>query len=95
MVIEMLRVMVKAEEVDRYIRLDAEIWTPVLSACQGFLGKEVWFKPDGEIMMVVRWATREAWKAIPTELLEATEQAFVHAIGHAVPFLEVQEYIVK
>jgi uncharacterized protein (TIGR03792 family) len=95
MVIEMLRVLVKGEEVDRYIRLDAEIWTPVLSACKGFLGKEVWFNPDGEIMMVVRWATREEWKAIPNELLEATNQAFVHAMGYVVPFLEVQEYIVR
>jgi uncharacterized protein (TIGR03792 family) len=95
MVIEMLRVMLKSEEVDRYVQLDAEIWTPVLSACKGFLGKEVWSNPDGEIMVVVRWATREEWKAIPHDLLEATAQAFVTAMGYAVPFLEVQEYIVK
>jgi uncharacterized protein (TIGR03792 family) len=95
MVIEMLRVQVPMDEIDRYIRLDAEIWTPVLSACQGFLGKEVWSNPDGEIMMIVRWATREEWKAIPQLLLNATEHAFVSAIGHAVPFLEVQEYLVR
>jgi uncharacterized protein (TIGR03792 family) len=95
MVIEMLRVRVDMGEIDRYIRLDSEIWTPVLSACKGFLGKEVWANPDGEIMMVVRWATREEWKAIPHDLLDATAQAFVSAMGYSVSFLEVQEYLVR
>ena len=76
------------------MQLDQAIWTPVLAACDGFRGKEVWWNSDGEIVMIMRWATREQWKAIPGDILGETDRTFVEALGYKVPFLEEGEYSV-
>lgn len=92
MVIETLKVQLNPSEVDRYIRCDTDIWTPVLEQCAGFAGKEVWWDLTGEVMIVVRWASREEWKSIDEGILEETERAFVTAFGRSVPFLEERAY---
>ena len=92
MVIEWLKVTVEKGEIDRYIQLDQAIWTPVLAASDGFHKKEVWWSPDGEIVMVVWWNTREQWKAIPEHILDETDRAFIEALGYPVKFLEAREY---
>ena len=92
MVIEWLKVTVEKDEIDRYIQLDQAIWTPVLAACDGFHKKEVWWSPDGEIVMVVWWNTREQWKSIPEATLDETDRTFTEALGYPVKFLEAREY---
>jgi uncharacterized protein (TIGR03792 family) len=87
MVIEELRVSVPPDMIAQFVAADDLIWTAALSAQPGFVGKEIWRvadRPD-EVRIVIRWASREDWKAVPRDLLEATEQRFVLALGRSFP----------
>lgn len=97
MIIEWLKVSVSPALRERYIQKDEEIWTAFLSTCPGFLGKEVWINPDkpDELILIVRWATREQWKSIPQERLELIEQEFVREMGGRYPFVETDEYQIR
>lgn len=75
MVIEWLTIRVSADQRERYIRIDDDIWTPALKQYPGFISKETWISSDDAelIIFVIRWASREQWKAIPeAELDEIT-----------------------
>ncbi|MBW4642958.1 MAG: TIGR03792 family protein [Goleter apudmare HA4340-LM2] len=97
MVIELLRFKVAAELRESYIQKDAEIWTIALAKYPGFLGKEVWINPHDatEVMMIIRWATREQWLAIPQAELKAIEDKFAQALGNSYELLESSEYQVR
>ena len=97
MVIELLKFQVPPGEREIYIQKDAEIWTTGLAKYPGFLGKEVWINPDDptELIVIVRWATREQWKAIPLEDLEKIEEKFTQAMGKSYPIVESGEYQVR
>ncbi|MDJ0846029.1 TIGR03792 family protein [Crocosphaera sp.] len=97
MVIEWLQFKVSPESRERFIQLDREIWTPVLEQFSGFLGKEVWISPHRpqEIILIIRWETREQWKSIPQEILEQTEQKFAQQMkNHPYEMIEL-EYELK
>ncbi|HEX2254866.1 MAG TPA: TIGR03792 family protein [Thermoanaerobaculia bacterium] len=70
MIIEWQRVRVAPELVARFLAADAETWTPVLAVQAGFAGKEVWTRPEapGEVILVIRWESRDAWQAVPDDL---------------------------
>lgn len=97
MIIELLRVKVPPEHREQYIQKDAEIWTAALARYPGFLGKEVWINPNdtGEIILVVQWATREEWKAIPQAELDAIDQKFNQELGFQSEIVEFCEYQVR
>lgn len=96
-VIELLKFKVAPEHREEFIQKDAEIWTQALVGCPGFLGKEVWISSleATEVILVIRWATREQWKSIPFELLNAIEQRFAQHLRDTYEILEVSEYQVK
>lgn len=83
MVIEWLKFNVNPELRERFVEQDQAIWTKTLSQQPGFLGKEIWINPANpeEIILVIRWQTREQWKAIAPELLAETEKLFQQAMG--------------
>jgi uncharacterized protein (TIGR03792 family) len=87
MVIEQLTFTVPPAFRRRYLALDAEIWTAMLAAQPGFLGKEVWVERDApdRLHLIIRWTTREAWKAVPAALLADTDRRFAAALGQAIP----------
>jgi uncharacterized protein (TIGR03792 family) len=93
-VIELLRVKVPLHIKEAYIQKDAEIWTAALASYPGFLGKEVWLNPKDptEIVIVIRWETRELWKAIPEEDVIAVDAKFTQALGEYYPLVESSEY---
>lgn len=97
MVIELLKFKVAPEHREQFIQKDAEIWTQALAGCPGFLGKEVWINPNEptQVILVIRWATREQWKSIPLELLDAIEQQFAQQLGDSYQIVEVSEYQVR
>lgn len=97
MIIELLRVKVPSNMREKYIQKDAEIWTTALAGYPGFLGKEVWISPNDstEVMIIIRWATKELWKAIPHAELEALDAQFTQAMGESYPFMETGEYQVR
>lgn len=97
MVIEWLKVNVPPELREQYIQKDAEIWTPLLSQHSGFAGKEVWINPNDptEIVMVIRWQNREAWKEVPSEALQEADRQFTEAMGQPFSFTAEGEYQVR
>ncbi|MBF2028488.1 MAG: TIGR03792 family protein [Oscillatoriales cyanobacterium C42_A2020_001] len=83
MVIEWLKVQVSETLRETFIQKDEEIWTTALAKYPGFMGKEVWLttdKPD-EVVFVIQWQSMDAWKAVPAEVLEATEKVFRQQMG--------------
>lgn len=97
MVIELLKFKVAPELREQFIQKDEEIWTEALAGCPGFLGKEVWINPNKptEVILVIRWATREQWKSIPLKLLERIEQQFAQQLGDIYQMVESAEYQVR
>ncbi len=97
MVIEWLKFRVTPEIREKFVEKDAEIWTPVLAGCPGFVSKEVWLNPEepAEVILVIRWASREEWKSISQELLEQTDRQFALEMGATYQIVEVAEYQVR
>lgn len=83
MVIEWLKFRVQPEVREKFVEQDQAIWTKALATQSGFLSKEIWINPDiaDEIIVVIRWQTREQWKAIAPELLAQTEEIFKASMG--------------
>jgi uncharacterized protein (TIGR03792 family) len=90
-------VKIPPEQREKYIQKDAEIWTAALAKHPGFLGKEVWINPNDptEVVLIIHWATKEAWKAIPQAELEDIERKFTVAMGKSYPIVESGEYQVR
>lgn len=95
MVIELLKCKVDPDWREQYLQKDAEVWTKALAECPGFLGKEVWLNSEeaSEVILVIRWATKEQWKSIPEELLNQVEQEFAQQMmGCNYEIVESSEY---
>ena len=78
MVIEWLSYRVPEADQAAFMAADAAVWTAALAGCAGFRGKETWRRADApdQIDLIIRWETREAWKAVPGPLLAETETRF-------------------
>lgn len=59
-----------------FILQDEQVWGPALRQQPVFLGKEVWLDvEDPELVhLILRWASRAAWKAFPPEQAEALDR---------------------
>jgi uncharacterized protein (TIGR03792 family) len=98
MVIEWLKFNVTPKDREKFIQKDAEIWTATLSQYPGFLGKEIWIDPvnEAEVIFIIRWQTKENWKAIPQSILDETEKRFAQAVGtNSYEMTEASEYQVR
>lgn len=97
MVIEFLKFKVTPELREKFIQKDAEIWTAALARYPGFLSKEVWIDPNtpAEVVVVIRWATREQWKSIPSEQLEKIDAKFAQQMGKTYELIQSSEYQVR
>lgn len=97
MVIEMLQIRVPVTDQARYIAADAAIWTPALAQNAGFLGKEIWSPQDDPdtLHLVIRWASRAAWHAVPQDLLARTDAAFRAAMGRDYPVISCTDFNVN
>ncbi len=83
MVIELLKVEVAAEYREKYLHLDWEIWTNAIAQFPGFINKEVWLNPKEptEVILIIRWRSRQEWKSISIQLLEEIELQFALKMG--------------
>jgi uncharacterized protein (TIGR03792 family) len=98
MVIEWLKFKVTPEVREKFIQQDEEIWTATLAKFPGFLGKEIWIKPNtsDELVIVIRWQTRENWKAVPIDVLSETDKKFSQAMGkNTYQMIETGEYQIR
>ncbi|AMW30029.1 MULTISPECIES: TIGR03792 family protein [Oscillatoriales] len=93
MVIEWLRFKVPPTLWEAFIQKDEQVWTEGLKQFPGFIGKETWVDPKlEEVILVIRWETREQWKSIPTEALEKLDLAMGDL---KMPIIESYEYQVR
>ena len=83
MVVELLIVEVAAEDRKKYLQIDRQIWTKAIAQFPGFITKEVWLNPQAptEVILVIRWRSRQEWKAISVQLLEEIEHQFALKMG--------------
>ena len=75
-VVEHLRIKVPAEARSVWHRAEEGSWEPWLAQQDGFLGRDLLWDPDTEEgTLLIRWASREQWKAIPAaEVAQVQEQ---------------------
>lgn len=97
MVIEWMKFKVPEDKREQFIQRDLEIWSPFLEQCPGFLSKEVWIQPDQdqEVIMVIRWNSREEWQSIPTQDLEQIEHQFGQALSFEYDMVASRDYQVR
>jgi uncharacterized protein (TIGR03792 family) len=83
-VIELLKVEVAAEDREKYVQIDREIWTKAIAQFPGFINKEVWLNPyiPTEVILIIRWRSREEWKSISASLLKEIDRQFALKMGN-------------
>jgi uncharacterized protein (TIGR03792 family) len=91
-VVEWQRIRVRPELRERFLKQDEEIWTAGLAREPGFLGKEIWLGEEGEIVLVIRWESDEAWKGVPLERLDELDRLFRAEIPEGYELLEVRSW---
>lgn len=97
MVIEWLTFEMAPANRQAFIEVDTEIWTAALRRYSGFISKEVWLDPtlDKTVTLVIRWSTREAWKAISESDLAEISERFDQAIGFTYQMIESREFQIR
>lgn len=93
MIVEWQRVRVRPGMRDLFVEKDAEIWTPGLAREAGFLGKEVWLgEEETEVILVIRWESREHWRGVAQERLDAVEERFRSELASGHEIVETRAY---
>ena len=83
-VVEHLRVKVPAEAREAWLQAEQGSWEPWLAKQDGFLDRQLlWDSEREEGTLLIRWASREQWKAIPTESVQAVQERFEHLARQA------------
>jgi len=76
-VVEHLRIKVPADGRQAWLEAERGSWDPWLQKQDGFLGRELlWDSAREEGTLLIRWASREQWKAIPEADVEAVQTRF-------------------
>jgi uncharacterized protein (TIGR03792 family) len=98
MVIEWLKFRVPERSRAKFLEKDSEIWSSTLIRYHGFINKEVWLNPHqpDEIVLIIRWQSREDWSSVPADVLQQTEKDFSRAMGQdKYQMIETLEYRVS
>jgi uncharacterized protein (TIGR03792 family) len=93
--IELLEFQVDPLDTEDFLAIDQEIWTTALSQYPAFQGKEIWLDPVRPqiVTIVIYWADREAWKAIPHDHLTELASQFDKKFSRPYRLVEEREYI--
>lgn len=76
-VVEHLRVKVPADARQAWLEAERGSWEPWLQQQEGYLGRDLLWDPQREEgTLLIRWASREQWKAIPEAEVEAVQERF-------------------
>ena len=76
-VVEHLRVKVPADARQAWREAERGSWDPWLKQQPGYLGRDLLWDPEREEgTLLIRWASRDQWKAIPLEEVEAVQERF-------------------
>jgi uncharacterized protein (TIGR03792 family) len=83
-VVEHLRVKVPARARQAWLEAERGSWEPWLAEQEGYLGRDLLWDPEREEgTLLIRWASREQWKAIPLGEVEAVQERFEHLARQA------------
>jgi uncharacterized protein (TIGR03792 family) len=93
--IELLEFRVDPLYIEDFLAIDREVWTSALSQYPAFQHKEIWLDPARPqiVTMVIHWADRAAWKAIPPKLLTDLAHQFDKKFSRPYQLVEEREYI--
>jgi uncharacterized protein (TIGR03792 family) len=76
-VVEHLKVKVPAEARQAWLEAERGSWEPWLQRQPGYLGRQLLWDPSREEgTLLIRWASRQQWKAIPLAEVEAVQERF-------------------
>ncbi|KKZ11525.1 MAG: hypothetical protein TQ37_06990 [Candidatus Synechococcus spongiarum 15L] len=82
--VEMLRLAVPTTLHDAWLNAEVEVWKPWLEQQQGYLGRDLYWDPQEEqAYVLIRWRSRQEWKAVTDEEVAAVQARFVAAINQA------------
>lgn len=74
---ELLRLRVPAAQQQAWLAAEEESWGPWLARQEGFQGRELYWDPQRqEGVVLIRWASRDRWKAIPAQEVAAVQRRF-------------------
>ena len=83
-VIEQLRLRVPEPHRELWLQAEANSWQPWLEQQQGFLGRDLFWDPQREEgLLLIRWTTREQWKAIPQAEVLRVQARFEAEVNQA------------
>ncbi|MGB5136143.1 MAG: TIGR03792 family protein [Prochlorococcaceae cyanobacterium] len=76
-VVEQLRLSVPAADRQAWLEAERGSWGPWLGRQDGFLGRDLYWDPAREeATLLIRWASRGQWQAIPAGELAAVQERF-------------------
>ena len=76
-VIEHLRISVPKQGREAWLEAERGSWEPWLAQQTGFLGRDLLWDPETEEgTLLIRWSSRQAWKAIPNEEVDEVQARF-------------------
>ena len=76
-VVEHLRLKVPAEARQAWISAEQGSWEPWLAQQKGFIDRQLlWDPATEEGTLLIRWADRDQWKAIPDAEVQAVQERF-------------------
>ena len=76
-VIEHLRISVPKQGREAWLEAERGSWEPWLAQQTGFLGRDLLWDPETEEgTLLIRWSSRQAWKAIPSEEVDEVQARF-------------------
>ena len=76
-IIEHLRIQVPSEGRKAWLEAESGSWEPWLARQEGFIGRDLLWDPETEEgTLLIRWSSRDAWKAIPEHEVEAVQERF-------------------
>ena len=83
-VIEQLRLRVPEPHRELWLQAEASSWQPWLEQQQGFLGRDLFWDPEREEgLLLIRWTSREQWKAIPQAEVLRVQARFEAQVNQA------------
>ena len=83
-VIEQLRLKVPESQVHTWLEAEQQTWQPWLEEQEGFLGRDIAWDPAlEEGQLLIHWATRDQWKAIRADDVEAVQREFDSVVNAA------------
>ena len=83
-VIEQLRLRVPEPHRELWLMAEASSWQPWLEQQQGFLGRDLFWDPEREEgLLLIRWNSREQWKAIPQAEVLCVQERFEAQVNQA------------